>query len=410
MVPKGGAKSALTVNLSNMDHQIYLDNNSTTHLLPEVRDAMAAAMADDMANPSSAHSAGERARRTIEDARQILADFLNADSECLTFTSSGTEANNAVLRSVLMRQPTSPRIVTTSVEHSSILKTCDRLAYEGANVIVLGVDSEGRVCLDELRATLQKPTALVSIQWANNETGAIQDIKQIATLCHQYRVPLHTDAAQAVGKLPIDLGTVPIDFLTFTGHKFHGPSGIGAIYSRNPRRLQPLIYGGEQERGLRAGTENLIGIAGFGRAAAIRIREYSHYVTEVSSLRDDFEAAVLARIPSTTINGNPEQRVCNTTNIRFEGVNGEALVAQLDAHSIYCSQSSACTSSRPEPSYVLRSMGLTESQAHDSIRFSFSQQNTRDEIGNAVEILAVCCERLRTSFEHGFDDLEVSHA
>ena len=392
-----------------MDRQIYLDNNATSQLLPEVRDAMACAMAADIANPSSPHSAGERARVIIEDARRSLADFLGADAECLTFTSGGTEANNTVLRSVQQRRQTPARIVTTAVEHSSVLQTCDRLAFEGVDVVVLGVDGGGRLNLDDLKSSLRLPTTLVSIQWVNNETGVVQDIEQIAAICQQQQVPLHVDAAQAVGKFPINLGALPVDYLTFSGHKFHGPSGVGAIYARRPGSLRPILFGGDQEHGLRPGTENLIGIAGFGSAAAIRMRQLPRFMTEVSSLRGEFEAAVLARIPSTSVNGNTTHRVCNTTNIRFDGVNGEALVAQLDGHNIYCSMSSACTSSRPEPSRVLRSMGLSESQAYDSIRFSFSELNCPEEIERAVEILAGCCDRLRNTFQHGFNDMEVSH-
>jgi cysteine desulfurase len=391
-----------------MRPEIYLDNNATTCLLPEVREAMQLAMAEGIANPSSAHSAGERARVMIESARQALADFIAADAEQVFFTSGCTEANNTVLRSATTRRGAASRIVTTAVEHSSILKTCSRLADEGVDIAVLGVDREGRVGLKDLEDALRTPAALVSIQWVNNETGVIQDIEGIAAHCHRHGVQLHVDAAQAVGKLPVHMGKLPIDYLTFTGHKLHAPSGVGAIYSRDPGRLKPLLCGGGQEQGLRAGTENLIGIAGFGRAATIRRGELSQFIADMSSMRDAFESAVLRQIPYTSLNGAAAERVCNTTNIRFEGVNGQALIAQLDAHNIYCSQSSACTSSRPEPSYVLRAMGLNESEAYDSVRFSFSRLNRRDEVDHAVGVLADCCHRLRSAYEHGFDNLENS--
>lgn len=394
-----------------MKPEIYLDNNATTSVLPDVREAMVAAMSKGIANPSSAHTAGERARVILEDSRQAVANLLSINSEQLIFTSGGTEANNTVLFSALNRHQPSIRIITTTIEHSSVLSACNYLADYGAEIVRLEVGNDGKIKLEQLTEALRLPATLVSIQWVNNETGVIQPIEQIVSVCQKYGVPLHVDAAQAVGKIPLNLQELPIDFLTFSGHKFHGPSGIGGIYSRDSRKfLTLMIHGGGQERGLRAGTENLIGIAGLGKAATLRLHNLQIFITEMSKLRDEFEATVLRRIPLTTINGDRYQRVCNTTNICFSGVNGEALIAQLDAQNIYCSQSSACTSNRPEPSYVLRAMGLDERQAYDSVRFSFSQMNNRSEIDRVVDVLADCCRRLRAVNEMGFANLEVSHS
>ena len=373
---------------------IYLDNNATTHLDARVRTAIQEAMAEPISNASSAHSAGNRSRRLIEQAREQVGQLIGALPERVFFTSGCTEGNNQVLMSAAQgRNPA--RIVTTAVEHSSILTTCEYLESLGHIVVYLPVDANGRVDLDDLSQALEQPTDIVSVQWTNNETGVIMPIEEIAAMCRPAGVPFHADAAQAVGKLPMHVADLPIDFLTLSGHKLHAPPGIGAVYCAEEARLSPLLHGGPQEDAQRPGTENILGIIGLGSAAGIRANGLREHIQYMSQLRGEFETAVLAQIPDTAVNGDRSNRVCNTTNLRFAGTNGEALVAQLNSHDIYCSQSSACTNSRPEPSYVLRAMGLSEDEAYDSIRFSFSTLNTRADVSETIAVLGHCCSKLR---------------
>jgi cysteine desulfurase len=238
-------------------------------------------------------------------------------------------------------------------------------------------------------------TRLVSIQWVNNETGVIQPIKEILKICKTHKVPLHVDAAQAVGKIPVDVTEIDVDFLTLTGHKFHAPPGVGAVYAKTPKQLRPLIFGGPQELSLRPGTENMPGIVGLGKAAELRKNNFLKVVRKITEIRDLFETKILQTVPNTKINGNIEHRSGNSTNILFEGIDGKALVIRLDQLGIRCSQSSACTNMRPEPSYVLRAMGLSEEEAYSSIRFSFSEQNTLEEVDIVVEAVSRLCKEIR---------------
>jgi len=388
---------------------IYLDNNATTHLDERVRACIAETMARPVANASSAHSAGDRTRRLVEQAREQVAQLIGGLPERIFFNSGCTEGNNQVLMSAI-RGHEPARIVTTAVEHSSVLKTCEHLESLGHTVVYLPVDGGGCIDLSDLSRALQLPVDLVSVQWTNNETGVIMPIEEIGALCRQANVRFHTDAAQAVGKLSMRVSDLPIDFLTLSGHKLHAPPGIGAVYCAEQVRLTPLLHGGPQEEERRPGTENILGIVGLGAAAAIRINDLHDYIQHAAQLRDEFEAAVLARIPGTSVNGDRNHRVCNSTNLRFAGTNGEALVAQLDLHDIFCSQSSACTNSRPEPSYVLRAMGLNEEEAYDSVRFSFSAMNTRAEVSETINILDKCCSKLRAFNGTTLEPMEVAHA
>ena len=375
--------------------EIYLDNNATTQPLPEVRDAMGEVLGGRFGNPASAHAAGDRAREFVRRAREAVAALIGADPSMIVFTSSGTEANNMVLASVLRDQGTKPRIVTTAVEHSSIPQYCDYLSDIGVEVIYVPVNRAGHLSLPDVEAAITPETSLVSVQWVNNETGVIQPIEQIGSLCRDRGVPFHTDAAQAVGKFPIHVSTLPIDFLSLTAHKFHGPQGIGALYARDRRWLSPMFYGGSQEGGLRAGTENVPGIAGMGTAAALRLARLGEIQQYLQGLRDRFEHLVLDMVPNTEINGDKTQRVCNTSNLLFRDIDGEALMAQLDHAGIRCSQSSACTNMRPEPSYVLQAMGLSEDEAYASVRFGISAQNTTQEIEWAAHRIMEMCHKLR---------------
>jgi cysteine desulfurase len=375
--------------------EIYLDNNATTRTLPTVVEAIVKVLKEDFGNPSSGHTAGDRGRMHLEKARDSVANLIGADPSNIIFTGSGTEANNMVLMSLCSQAAMPLQIVTTSVEHSSILKTCDHLSEKGADIVYLEVDSSGLINLKQLENTISDKTNLVSIQWVNNETGVIQPIEEIFKICHSKRASLHTDAAQAVGKIPIDLNLIDIDFLTLTGHKFHAPPGVGVVYSKSLNRLKPILFGGGQENKLRPGTENLPGIVGIGKAAELKREKFSSNIKKIAGLRDCFEKKILQVIPKTKINGTLEHRSGNSTNIHFHGIDGQALVARLDQLGIRCSQSSACTNMRPEPSYVLRAMGLSEREAYSSIRFSFSELNTSEEVDITVEAISRLCEELR---------------
>ena len=376
-----------------MANEIFLDNNATTQPLPEVTAAVIAAMSDSFGNPSSNNRAGERSRRLLQDSREAIAELLGAQSDSVCFTSGATEANNWVLQRTCM-QPNSS-LVTTEIEHSSIKSLCDVMENQGTSVCRLQTDRLGRIDAQQLADSLTRETTLVSVHWVNNETGVIQPVEEIARLCRDRGVLFHTDASQAVGKLPVNVEDLGCDFLSFSAHKFHGPQGVGGLYVRPGVKLAQFIFGGSQESGRRAGTENLPGIAGASAAARLRLTRLSNTISALQERRDRFETAVLTQIPDVSVNGDAENRVCNTTNLRFEGVDGEALVARLDQQGIRCSQSSACTNQRPEPSYVLRAMGLSETQAYSSVRFSFSVLNSKQDADQAVGILAELVPQLR---------------
>ncbi len=379
-----------------MVEEIYLDNNATTRPLAEVCTAVTSAMGESFANPSSAHGGGDRGRKQLWHARQHVAALIGAREEEIYFTSSGTESNNMVLLS-MVRALTghSSRIITTTVEHSSIIKMIEKFADKKIEVVQIPVDREGELEWNRLEDELSGGAALVSVQWVNNETGVRLPVEKIGTLCKSHGVLFHSDACQAVGKMQIDIDSLPIDFLTLTAHKMNGPQGVAALYARDRRLLQPLFKGGPQEGGLRAGTENLPGIVGFGKAAEVRLSKLDEVCGLLSNLRNLFEDKVLAEVPDVTVNGSRANRVCNTTNLCFHGVDGQALVARLDQEGVLCSQSSACTNQRPEPSYVLRAMGLSEAEAYASLRFGFGVFNHEDGIVKVVSCIRDLCSKLR---------------
>ena len=375
------------------DPVIYLDHNATTPVLPEVARRMAEVAEQTPLNPSSAHRAGGAAREVLLSARESLADLLSCQPEQVTFTSSGTEANNAAL----WHGAADGAIVTTNIEHSSILAAAEHLEAQGIPVYYAEVDANGLITAEAVAEQLDSALAkgcvgLVSVQWANNETGVIQPIEQIADICRQRGVPIHVDAAQAVGKLPIELDKLPIDFLTLTGHKFHGPTGVGALYIRE--QIRHWLFGGAQESGRRPGTENLIGIAGLGSACEARRRKFPTVNQEIILRRNDFEAYIFERFPWVKINGARCSRIGNTSNIHFIGLDGQAIMAQLDVAGVCVSQSSACTNHKPTPSYVLRAMGLSEAEAYASIRFSFAETNTREDVDQTISELSHIVDRL----------------
>jgi cysteine desulfurase len=375
--------------------EIYLDNNASTKPLPDVIKLMLPILSSGFGNPSSSHSAGERVRACIKEARMQLGQLIGADPNNIVFTSSGTEANNMAFYSATRGKNEPCRILTTTVEHSSIRKMCSHLRIKGADIILLPVDSSGNIDLEELKRLIRQSIDLVSIQWVNNETGVIQPLAEIVAICHENGKVVHTDAAQAVGKLEINVDDIEVDFLSLTGHKFHSPQGIGGIYCRDKFLLAPIFFGGFQEHGFRPGTENVCGIVGMGKAAELRRKNLKDHIEKMRELRDDFESKILKSIPNTSINGDPSNRICNTTNILFGGIDGRILLRKLDTKGIRCSQSSACTNSQPEPSHVLKAMGRTDEEAYSSIRFSFSIENTIQEVDRAVDLISRTCEGLR---------------
>ncbi len=376
--------------------EVYFDNNATTHLTLEVSEAMCDAVNERFGNPSSEHRSGERSRRAISLARSDVAELLQAPSENIVFGSGVTELNNWVISSLLERSEVK-HLIVSEVEHASVQQIALDAESRGTRVTRIPVDKDGLVDLQSLELAVRSPAGLVSIQWVNNETGVIQPVSEISKICSIAGVPFHCDAAQAAGKLSIDLSALKIDFVTISAHKMHGPAGVGAVAIHDRRKITPMLFGGNQEFGYRPGTENIIGIVGFGVAAATRKKTLTQAIKHMSTIRDVFEAKLNSLGVSIRINGFKIHRVCNTTNVMFPSLDGSALVALLDRQGIRCSQTSACTSNRPEPSHVLTAMGLTEEEAFSSVRFSFSSQNTLAEIDFAIKKLLLAIEKLKTT-------------
>lgn len=382
---------------------IYLDNNATTRPATEVVRAMTAALERFWENPSSVHRPGQAVRQQIELARNEVCELLGCRDRELLFTSGGTESANLALRSALVRDPSSRRVlITTKLEHSAVRETAQSLGESGAEVIWLRTDGEGRVDLDHLRELLSSRAsdiALVSVMWANNETGIIEPIAEIGALCREHGVLFHTDATQWVGKMPVDVSALPIDLLSFSAHKFHGPKGIGGLYIRRGVRIRPLITGGPQERERRGGTENVPGIIGMGAAAKLArewLADETHRAKQ-TALRDRFEQGVLARVKDASINSAGAERLWNTSNIAFPRLEAEAILLLLSERGVCASAGAACSSGSLDPSPVLLAMGIPADQAHGSVRFSLSRETTADEVDRALEIIPTVIERLRAS-------------
>lgn len=374
---------------------IYLDNNSTTKAHPEVIEAVFAILSSGASNASSAHDRGAQARRILAAAREALAALCGSSAENIVFSSGATESNNVALRlSAFSEDGVIRRVVTSSIEHSSVLAPCELLEEKGVEVLRLQPDSEGRISAKAVEQAGLGPDTLVSLHWVNNETGVIQPVEEVAQITKAAGALLHIDAAQALGRLPVDFDSAGFDFMTVSAHKLHGPQGVGALVVRDKASIQPLSIGGGQEGGARPGTENLSGIAGFGVAAKLAAGNLASDMEQLCSLRDALEGGVLARVQGAVVNGGGAERVAGTTNIRFSGVDGQALVALLNQRGVYVSQSSACTNMRPEPSYVLREMGLSEEQAYESIRMCVSTDNTNAEVDDALTAIAEVVEAL----------------
>lgn len=376
---------------------IYFDNNATTPVAPEVVAAMVPLLEDGFGNPSSMHSFGARAGDEVAAARDRVAALLGASAPNeIVFTGGGSESDNLAIVGTLHANPEKRHIVTTAVEHPAVLGLCrDLEKRHGYEVTFLGVDGRGRLDPDELRASLRDDTAIVSIMMANNETGVLFDSEALGAIVKERGVVYHVDAVQAAGKLPLDMRSSTIDLLSISGHKLHAAKGVGALYVRRGTKIRPLIVGGHQERGRRAGTENVPAIAGLGVACDLAAAHREVENTAVRALRDRLEAGLLAAIPDALANGDPERRLPNTSNISFQYIEGEGILLLLDRAGVAASSGSACTSGSLEPSHVLRAMGLPFTLAHGSIRFSLSRYNTAEEVDYVIKVLPPIVERLR---------------
>jgi cysteine desulfurase len=374
---------------------IYFDNNATTKVAPEVLEEMLPLFSQLYGNPSSMHTFGGFIGRKIAAARRQIADLLGCESSEIVFTSGGTESDNSAIKGVLAAQPDRRKIITSRVEHPAVLTACRELANQGYTVAELGVDREGHLDIDELKREIDDNTAIVSVMYANNETGVIFPMEEIAEIVSSKGKILHTDAVQAVGKIPLNLSKSKINLLSLSGHKLHGPKGIGVLYIKKGTRISPYIVGGHQESGRRAGTENTPGIVGLGKACQISGDMMDDENSRVKRLRDKLEEELLKRCPDSHLNGDKNSRLPNTTNISFEYVEGESILLMLDKFGICASSGSACTSGSLEPSHVMRAMGVPFTAAHGSIRFSLSRYNTEPEVDFVIEKLPPIINRLR---------------
>jgi cysteine desulfurase len=375
---------------------VYLDNNATTAVAPEVFEAMTPFFRELWGNPSSMHSFGGQVRRHVENAREQIADFIGADKSEIIFTSCGTESDNMAIRGTMEASAERLNFITTRVEHPAVLEPARMLKARGHNVIELDVDSSGQIDLGQLKRVLGYGPALVSIMWANNETGVMFPIQEIAEMVKTAGGIMHTDAVQAVGKLPIDLRKTKVDLLSLSGHKLHAPKGIGAIYVRKGTRVAPLLLGGHQEGGKRGGTENVPYIVGLGKACELAARNIYEEMIRVAVLRDRLQKGILEKCSDVRVNGDQVHRLPNTLNISFLYIEGESILYHLSDLGIAASSGSACTSGSLEPSHVIRAMGVPFIAAHGSIRFSLSRYNTEADIDYVLEALPPIIRKLRS--------------
>ena len=375
---------------------IYLDNNATTKVAPEVVEAMLPYLSDYYGNPSSMHSFGGDVAEKIKEARENVANLIGATADEIVFTSCGTESDSTAIRAAIESNPDRKHIVTSRVEHPAVKNLYEVLSKKGYRVTFVPVDGQGILDLDYLYKNLSDDTAVVSLMWANNETGVIFPIEEISQRTKDQGIVFHTDAVQAVGKIPIDVNETGVDLLSLTGHKFHAPKGIGALYIRKGTKYSPFMIGGHQEKGRRGGTENVASIIALGKAAELAKKHldedgYEH----IGRLRDKLETNLLTRISHSMVNGDREHRLLNTTSIAYEYVEGEAILLMMNEHGICASSGSACTSGSLEPSHVLRAMGVPFTAAHGSIRYSLSRYTTEEEIDVVIEKTPAIIERLR---------------
>lgn len=376
--------------------RVYLDNAATTRLIPEVLNEMMPYMTEVYGNPSSPHYFGQQSGMAVDKARQQVAKAINADPSEIIFMSGGSEADNTAIRGVAERYAKKGRhIITTAVEHHAVLHTCQMLEKNGYEVTYLPVDEYGMVTADQVKEAIRPDTILVTVMFANNEVGTIMPIPEIGELCHEKGILFHTDAVQAVGHLPIDVKAMNIDMLSMSAHKFHGPKGIGALYVRKGIVLPPLIYGGAQERNRRAGTENVPGIVGMGKAIELACTDLDEKSRKMMRLRDKLIEELPKRIPEIKLNGHPTKRLPNNVNYSIKYIEGESILLMLDLNGIAASSGSACTSGSLDPSHVLLAMGLTHEVAHGSVRMTLCDDTTEEDIDYVLEVLPKVAERLR---------------
>ncbi len=380
---------------------IYLDNNATTSIAPEVLEEMLPYLKEMYGNPSSMHTFGGQLHRRVEEARAKVAGLIGAEPEEIIFTSCGTESDNTAIMSAVESLPQKRHIVTSRVEHPAVLNFCKHLARKGYRITFVSVDKHGRLRLDDFSKAIGDNTALVSLMYANNETGVIFPLMEIGEMLKERGILFHTDAVQALGKIPVDLSKLSVDMLSLSGHKLHAPKGVGALYVRKGTRFNPYIIGGHQEHGRRAGTENVASIVGLGRACELAGENLYKEMTYLKRLRDRLEASLLKLCPDARVNGDTENRLPNTTNLSFEYVEGEAILLRLNEFGICASSGSACTSGSLEPSHVLRAMGIPATAIHGSVRFSLSRYNTEAEVEKVIEIMPAIIKELRNLSPYG---------
>ena len=391
-----------------MSKTVYFDNNATTQVAPEVRDAMLPFFGELYGNPSSMHAFGGSVAKHVDAAREEVARFLNADPDEIIFTSCATESDNSAIRGTADYFGRDLKVITTAVEHPAVLQPCRRLKVLGHEVVELPVDSTGQLDLAQLEAELSKPSTskpatLVSIMWANNETGVLFPIEKVAEICRAHGAILHTDAVQVAGKIPVDVKKVPVDMLSMSGHKFHAPKGVGIFYVRKGTKLKPFMLGGHQERTRRAGTENVPYIVGLAKACELARLGMADETVKLTALRDKLEAGILASCPNVCVNGDRTHRLPNTLNVSFEYIEGEAIAYHLSDLGICISTGSACASGSLDPSHVIRAMGVPFTAVHGSVRFSLSRYNTMDEVDYVLEKLPPVIRNLRELSPFGPD-------
>jgi cysteine desulfurase len=378
-----------------MSDLIYLDNNATTRVDPAVVEEMMPFLTDLYGNPSSGYRFGKKVAEALDLARERVAALLGCEPGEVLFTSCGTESSNAAIHSALLMDRDRQHIITTRVEHSATLKTCELLAKRGYEITWLGVDSQGQIDLKELEKAIRPDTALVSVMWANNETGVLFPTEEIADIVRTKGALFHTDAVQAIGKIPISLADAKINFLSLSGHKLHCPKGVGVLYTNRRTKFAPFMTGGGQEKGKRAGTENVASIVGLGKACEVAGQFIEHENSEVRAWRDQFEEGILERVQGAQVNGDRAHRLPNTSNLAFDGIDSEAVLMLLDAAGICCSSGSACTTGSVHASHVLKAMGFSDDRARSSLRFSFGRFNTAMEIPRAIEAVERVVGKLR---------------
>ncbi len=378
-----------------MERNVYLDNNTTTMIAPEVLDAMMPFLKERYGNPSSMHAFGGSVAREVALARMNVARLVGADNDYeIVFTGTGTESDNMAVMGVLAYYRDKRHIITSRVEHPAIISLYKKLEKEGYRVTYVPVDHAGNLDMNALKSSVDDDTAIVSIMYANNETGVIFPVEEIGPFLKERGIPFHVDAVQAAGKIPIEVNRIQCDLLTISGHKFHAPKGIGALYVRRGTRMRPILYGGHQEKGRRPGTENVPGIIGMGKAAELALKHLPDYATKVKALRDRLEKGLLSSFKNSSLNGEAGKRVPNTTNVGFGYIEGEAILLYLDGMGIAASSGSACSSGSLEPSHVLRAMGVPFTSAHGSIRFSLSRYTVAEEIDYVLSVMPEVVNRL----------------